>query len=906
MTKLTHILAAGLLSAAAVQAAQVRVKPSAIMELDKPACAFAPECFNKSWEHVGPAGFKTQNDKGEYPFKLNVDGVAINGYGSFSEANGIINAKYVFVPEKAVEVQCLFVGVRLPLDVFADGTWQGEGKDVKKFPGLGEKAKMLGYGWGKSLVLTGKDGQAKLELGSANGISYMLQDNRTYNGQDFSVRLGLLKQTKLEAKQEYAVEFTLKLAGAPLKLLCDKPVKITAGDTWLPLKADLDIIPGSALDFSGFAFQDAPAGKYGYTVPKGEHFEFEKKPGVEQRFYGVNICFSANYLDDETAEKTVRRLAMIGYNSLRLHHHDGGLVEGSADGTTINPAKLAMMDKLVAECIKRGIYITTDFYVSRSVPWRSVGIEKDGRIPMDIYKVLAVVHEGTFDNLKTFIRQWMTHVNPHTGRAYAQEPAISLISAINEGNLGNRWNNARELPQLQDAWKKWLSEQKAKNAEAYKDVPETLPHNLWGQDRHTRAFVLFLREADAKFMVRMKEFVSKELKCKALLTNMNGWTHFSADQVTREDVYDYVDDHFYVDHPEFLDHQWTLPSKCANVNPVQGRNMGAQQVVFQRTFKNPFTITEYNFSAPGQFRGVGGIITGALGALQEWAGIWRFAYSHNDKTLQGNQAVQMHYFDTAGDPLSMAAERASLCLFIRKDLAPLKPVMAFNLPKREVLDVTSDYPLRSPPAAWLSWYAKVGTATADKPDTKGITWSKTYKELQPNVFTQADVEKLQPKPVLGGGALSMNQESGTFIIKTARTCGGFTEKGVIAAEALTFDADSPATIWASSLSAEPIATAKRLLLTHLTDVQNSNIEYADESLKVLLKWGGLPHLMRKGKADIRLKLKTPGAYKVYALDSVGKRVQPIQAAARNGELCFTARVDAVPGTATMLYEIIKE
>ena len=46
------------------------------------------------------------------------------------------------------------------------------------------------------------------------------------------------------------------------------------------------------LDFSNMGWRDAPAGKHGRIVAKGSHFEFEKLPGVAQRFHGggARVC----------------------------------------------------------------------------------------------------------------------------------------------------------------------------------------------------------------------------------------------------------------------------------------------------------------------------------------------------------------------------------------------------------------------------------------------------------------------------------------------------------------------------------------------------------------------------------------------------------------------------------------
>ena len=62
---------------------------------------------------------------------------------------------------------------------------------------------------------------------------------------------------------------------------------------------------------------------------KGAHFEFEGKPGVPQRFYGCNLCFTANYLSDDEADALCARLAsrrsfvVMGWNDAHVHGQYG-------------------------------------------------------------------------------------------------------------------------------------------------------------------------------------------------------------------------------------------------------------------------------------------------------------------------------------------------------------------------------------------------------------------------------------------------------------------------------------------------------------------------------------------------------------------------------------------------------
>jgi len=56
--------------------------------------------------------------------------------------------------------------------------------------------------------------------------------------------------------------------------------------------------------------------------------------------------------------------------------------------------------------------------------------------------------------------------------------------------------------------------------------------------------------------------------------------------------------------------------------------------------------------------------------MQEWDGLWRFAYSHSDEYLHEFKYCTPGYFDCVSDPLGAASDRASVCLFLRGDATP--------------------------------------------------------------------------------------------------------------------------------------------------------------------------------------------------------------------------------------------
>ncbi len=127
--------------------------------------------------------------------------------------------------------------------------------------------------------------------------------------------------------------------------------------------------------------------------------------------------------------------------------------------------------------------------------------------------------------------------------------------------------------------------------------------------------------------------------------------------------------------------------------------------------------------------------------------------------------------------------------------------------------------------------------------------------------------------------------------------------GRINAGALCADVKgAPATVWVSSLDGSAIRESKRLLLTHVTDVQGEGAKYADEQMKTTLKWGRRP-LVRNGRAEISLAVDDPDRYVVYSLSTSGRRLGKVPTSVCDGRLCFVAEV-ASPEGARILYEIV--
>ena len=179
------------------------------------------------------------------------------------------------------------------------------------------------------------------------------------------------------------------------------PIIIGAGPEWIPVERRRSVVPGSALDFSGLLHR--PAGKYGYLRNAGGRFEFEKRPGVHARFYGINVVFMLNFMKHEWTDQLVERLSRSGYNLLRLHHFDDLLTEAPHRGDSpFVKERLDRLHYLIARCREAGIYLTLDLYTCRKPDASIARLVKGGTVYGAEYKALFFLDEGVRNDFFTF------------------------------------------------------------------------------------------------------------------------------------------------------------------------------------------------------------------------------------------------------------------------------------------------------------------------------------------------------------------------------------------------------------------------------------------------------------------------------------------------------------------------
>jgi hypothetical protein len=199
---------------------------------------------------------------------------------------------------------------------------------------------------------------------------------------------------------------------------------------------------------------DAPAGKNGHLIARGEHF-VESKTGRRVRLLGVVWTFTANFPEKAEADAVAARLAKYGVNAVRLHFFDGPPPPSDSKWKSdsiwkspgvIDPAQLDRLEYLIAQFKKHGIYTNVNLKVARDfMPEEGLPAAFSQAWWAD--KPFDYFNPRMIELQKIFARQLLTHVNPYTGLSMANDPAIYTVEINNENTISD-WDEGAKLLRL--------------------------------------------------------------------------------------------------------------------------------------------------------------------------------------------------------------------------------------------------------------------------------------------------------------------------------------------------------------------------------------------------------------------------------------------------------------------------
>jgi hypothetical protein len=220
------------------------------------------------------------------------------------------------------------------------------------------------------------------------------------------------------------------------------PVAPGAGD-WFPLRAGPDSFSNqSIIDMS--SLNEDVAGSRGRIVRSGD--QFVDASGNPIKFWGIGAAPAGTTAP--IMQQQARWYAKHGINMVRLHPVQDllGELQGPRNARTFDPAKLDLLDRWFAAMKNEGIYTTWSIFYHHVIK-PDERVSQGGTVPDALYDELPARGSGkdsygyaTFvdefqDSQWTYANLLLNRVNPYTGIAYKNDPALVIVEARNEDSI---------------------------------------------------------------------------------------------------------------------------------------------------------------------------------------------------------------------------------------------------------------------------------------------------------------------------------------------------------------------------------------------------------------------------------------------------------------------------------------
>lgn len=393
----------------------------------------------------------------------------------------------------------------------------------------------------------------------------------------------------------------------------------------------------------------------------------------------------------------------------------------------------------------------------------------------------------------------------------------------------------------------------------------------------------FIYDTEATYWPGMSKFIKSELGAKSLV--LGSATGFSPWSV--QAMLDVVDAHSYWQHPSFPGRQWDMNNWTVKNESMAGREDGGTLpgLALRRVARKPFIVTEYNHAAPNIYSSEAFLEVMAVAALQDWDGVFAFAYSHRTNDWDTKRLTS--FFDIDQHPTKMATLPAALALFYRADLTPP--------PNRHVVTISREEAIAS--------VAKGGSWVDGK--AYGLQREETFQH--PIAF-QIDDEPDSPPPIpTGKPQLQWDSAAHRMTLSAPRIAGvvGSIKEGEtieLGSVKITPGATRQhwATITASVLQGADFKSARRILVTATGDTENADVQWKNTEKTSVTSWGKGPSAVEGIPAVITLP--AGAKWKAWALDERGQRGAEVRLQQAGGE----TRLTLSPDQRTLWWEIATE
>jgi len=424
---------------------------------------------------------------------------------------------------------------------------------------------------------------------------------------------------------------------------------------------------------------EAPAGLHGPVQVDGPNLIFAD--GTPVRFWGANVQAYAIF-STEPAQICyhARRLAALGFNLVRLHHHDSTWVtpnifgREASDTLSLDPMALDRIGRWVA-CLKaEGIYTWLDLHVGRhmgaaeGIDYADEVTENGGSI-----KGFNFVNDSIRERMSEFQAAYLSYENPHTGLAFKDDPAIAAVMISNENDATYHFGN-RLLPDKNVPLHNALYMERAA---AFADAHNLDPNQVWRSWEYGPSKI-FLNDLEREFFAPLTTEI-KDLGFRGLITTSGIWGGMGAAGLPSLMVGDIIDVHSYGSAG--------LGSTDPDTNADMVSIIAGAQVAGM-----PLSISEWNISPwPEPDRFLAPLRMGAAAAHQGWDAPIIYGYAQSGL---GRDPVAYNWH-IAEDPSLLGPLAVAALMYRRGDVSLADTTVAIS-PDAETLFSAHHHATTSP------------------------------------------------------------------------------------------------------------------------------------------------------------------------------------------------------------------
>jgi len=616
------------------------------------------------------------------------------------------------------------------------------------------------------------------------------------------------------------------------------------------------------VDLSFLNAQDRPAGRRGPVKARGELLVFED--GSPARFWGTNLAAAALFeTPRELVPTQARRLAQLGYNLIRIHHHDAQWIRTNVFGTKaettrqLDPKALDRIDWWI-KCLKdEGIYIWLDLHASRQLrdgDGISQGFDEIERRSKGSIKGWNYLNPDVTLRMREFQKQYLSHLNPYTRLTLKDDPAVIGILITNENDLTHHYGNHFLPNKNTPVHRAWFSSEAQAFARATGLPGRTIEHT-WkpGPSKY------FLNELEHRFN-RVMISDLRSLGVAAPISTTSYWGKqglYALPALTDGDV---IDVHSYG------------VSEALSSDPRHQANF-ISWIAAAQVQGMPLSITEWNVPHPEIDRFTSPLYVASIAALQGWDAPMLYNYSQLPLRPPGSQewTRRVDKWSTAQDPALTGVMPAAAVAFRQGHIRPARFNYCLRLTPQQLLNEGW-----SPDnAATIRTLAEMSRLTIAMPRVQELPWLQAREPSGDEiVVTDPNRDFLPPGQSFvqsDTGELKRDWTQGIQTIDTPLTqaVGGWIGGKVLELKDSSFVFTTPkAVVCLTSLDQQPLASSRFILITAIGRAQPSGPEApsakADERGP---QW--LPFLSEPVVGTVRLRTNV-AKLELLCLDAQGR------------------------------------